>query len=152
MEGNGLWGDPTRLAPHRLCLQIRNPLAINSASGFPFVRSHRRRLWFSIGKNDWSLLRFPANSAMLTNPPPPPSAQKESGNPLEKELCGALSELTLTLHAIRTQDIDRPRSCRMHAAAAFIRAACAQLDSKGVLAAYSEPPRPSPHGAERDWA
>jgi len=77
---------------------------------------------------------------------------KVAANPLEKELCGALAELTLTLHAIRTQDIDRPRSCRMNAAAAFIRAACAQLDSKGVLAAFAESDkRHEPHGAERDW-
>jgi len=70
-------------------------------------------------------------------------------NILEGELCGALAELTLTLHAIRTQDIDRPKSCRMNVAAAFIRAACAQLDSKGVLAAFAE--RGEPHGAEGDW-
>lgn len=72
----------------------------------------------------------------------------KTANPLEKELCGALAELTLTMHALRTGDIDRPRSCRINSAAAFIRAACAQLDSKGVLAAFAEAPH---HGAERDW-
>jgi len=66
------------------------------------------------------------------------------------ELVGALAELTLTMHALRTGGV-KSLPCRMRAAAAFIRAACAQLDAKGILAAYKEPHRPSPHGAERDW-
>jgi len=66
------------------------------------------------------------------------------------DLTAALAELTLTIHALRTAAI-HPPDCRHRAAAAFIRAACSQLDSKGILAAYAEPKRRSPHGAERDW-
>jgi len=68
------------------------------------------------------------------------------------DLAEALAELTLTIHALRTNDIEPPRDCRRRAAAAFIMAACGQLDSKGVLTAYREPRRTSPHGAERDWS
>jgi len=67
------------------------------------------------------------------------------------DITEALAELTLTIHALRTNEIEPPRDCRRRAAAAFIMAACGQLDSKGALAAYREPRHPSPHGAERDW-
>jgi len=55
------------------------------------------------------------------------------------DLVEALAELSLTIHALRTNDIEPPRDCRRRAAAAFIMAACGQLDSKGVLAAYRKP-------------
>jgi len=71
---------------------------------------------------------------------------------LSEALAEAVAELTLTIHALRTGELPAPRECRARVAAGLIVAACAQLDSKGVLAAYKEPQRPSPHGAERDWS
>jgi len=73
---------------------------------------------------------------MLKNPP--------------TDLSAALAELTITIYAIRTNGLPAPSDCRKRIAAAFILAACSQLDCEGRFSEFRNKPG-SPHGAERDW-